>query len=52
MKTKIDFKILDYVDIEFDTHKPSIEDQKAFSDFLAKRKNAKAKITQPLVVRV
>jgi hypothetical protein len=39
MKTKIDFKILDYTDIEFGTQKPSVEDQKAFSNFLTKQKN-------------
>ena len=38
MKTKIDFKVLDFADIEFGTQKPSIEDQKAFSEFLIKRK--------------
>ena len=36
MKTKIDFKVLDFADIEFGTQKPSIKDQKAFSDFLIK----------------
>lgn len=52
MKTKIDFKALDYADIEFGTQKPSVEDQKAFSDFLAKRKNSKATPTQQYAVRV
>ncbi len=52
MKTKIDFKALDYADIEFDTKEPSIKDQNDFSDFLAKRKNSKAKTTQQLAVRV
>ncbi len=44
MKTRINFKALDYADIEFGTQKPSVEDQKAFSDFLTKRKKSKAKI--------
>ena len=35
---KNNFKVLDYADIEFGTQEPSIEDQKEFSDFLAKRK--------------
>jgi hypothetical protein len=52
MKTKIDFKILDYADIEFGTQKPSIEDQKAFSDFLTERRKSKAKPTQQLTMRV
>ena len=43
MKAKINFKALDYADIEFGTQKPSVENQKAFSDFLAKRKKGKAK---------
>jgi hypothetical protein len=51
MKTKIDFKVLDFADIEFGTQKPSIEDQKAFSDFLIKRKK-KAKPAQQLAVRI
>jgi hypothetical protein len=33
MKTKINFKALDYAVIKFGTQKPSIEDQKVFSDF-------------------
>lgn len=52
MKTKIDFNALDYADIEFGTQKPTVEDQKAFSDFLAKRKKNKAKPTQQLAVRI
>ena len=52
MKTKIDFKVLDYANIEFGTQKPSIEDQKAFSDFLIKRKNSKAKPAQQLAMRI
>jgi hypothetical protein len=41
MKTRINFKALDYADIEFGTQKPSVENQKAFSDFLTKRKKIK-----------
>lgn len=33
MKIKIDFKALDYTDIELGTQKPSVEDQKVFSNF-------------------
>lgn len=52
MKTKINFKAFNYADIEFGTQKPSVEDQKAFSDFLAKRKKGKAKTVQQLPVRI
>ena len=52
MKAKINFKALDYADIEFGTQKPSVEDPKAFSDFLTKRRKSKAKPTQQLVVRI
>lgn len=52
MKTKIDFKALDYADIEFGTQKPSTEDQKAFSDFLIKRRKSKTKPAQQLAVRI
>ncbi len=41
MKTRINFKALDYADIDFGTQKPSVEDQKAFSNFLNKRKKVK-----------
>jgi hypothetical protein len=43
MKTKINFKALDYADIEFGTIKLSEEEQKEFSAFLAKRKKTKSR---------
>lgn len=49
MKTKINFITLDYADIEFGTKKPSVEDQKAFSDFLNKRKKVKLKLFNNLL---
>lgn len=52
MKAKINFRALDYADIEFGTQKPSVENQKEFSDFLAKRKKGKAKYVQRLTVRI
>ena len=52
MKTRVNFKALDYTDIEFGTQKPSAEDQKAFSDFLTERRKSKAKPTQQLTMRV
>jgi hypothetical protein len=41
MKTKIDFKLLDYSDIEFGTEKLNQSEQKLFSEFLANRKKTK-----------
>lgn len=43
MKNKIDFKTLDFSDIEFDAQKISEEDQKAFSNYLKARKANKLK---------
>lgn len=44
MKNKIDFKILNFSDIEFDTQKITEEDQQAFSSFLKARKANKLKV--------
>ncbi len=52
MKTKIDFKALDYADIEFGTQKPSVEDEKAFSSFLANRKRQKTTAIQQFSARM
>ncbi len=43
MKTKINFKDLDIADIEVSNDKPSEEEQRGFSEFLAKRRKSKTK---------
>ncbi len=52
MKAKINFKALDYADIEFSTQEPSVEELKAFSNFLTKRRKSDAKPALQLVVRI
>jgi hypothetical protein len=49
MKTKIDFKLLDYSDIEFGAEKPTQSEQKLFSDFLSSRKKTKLSQSKPYV---
>lgn len=49
MRTKINFKALDLADIEVSNNKPSEEERKAFSQFLAKRKKPKLRTLQARV---